>query len=411
MKNIKLHFFVVDDDPDSLDMLAMLLTHAGHQVTKSLESKKALAQIIAAKPDCVISDLQMPNIDGLTLMKQVRADSTIIKQPRFIVITAKTFVYDSKFAFQQGVDGYIHKPINTKTFVDKILGIALDRICCQIWGARGTFPVPGKSSVIYGGNTNCISLNIAEKYLFIFDAGSGIKKLSDELIKHHTSPLSAHIFITHAHWDHINGLPFFVPLYMQGNEFDIYGPGSLDMSLEKILSGQMSSVYFPVTMTQFAAKQNFHELKEESFTIGEVKINTMFLNHPGQCLGYRIEYKNKVFCYVTDNELYLRNSPFFNKHQENLLLKFIDQADLMAIDATYTDQVYPNRLNWGHSCVSRAIEVAHEAHVKQVLLHHHDPDQSDEDIKAKLVQAKTLLKNLRSKTHCLDVREGDKIYF
>lgn len=410
MENAKLHFFLVDDDPDDLDMLATMLTQVGHQVTKTINSEQALAQILSTQPDCVISDLKMPKIDGLTLMKQIRSDPSLIKQPRFIIITAKTFVYDAKFAFQQGVDGYIHKPINIKTVVNEILEIALDRICCQIWGIRGTLPVPGKKSVLYGGNTNCLSLNIAGKYFFIFDAGSGIKSLSDKLIKENKSPLAAHIFITHPHWDHINGLPFFAPLYIQGNEIDFYGPGSMDLTLEKILAEQMSSVYFPITTEQFAAKQKFHELKEDSFNIGEVKIQTILLNHPGQCLGYRVEYKNKVFCYITDNELYLKNSSLFNRHQENLLLSFIDKADLMAIDATYTDEVYPQRVSWGHSSVSRSIEVAHEAHVKQVYLHHHDPDQTDEDIKAKLATAQALLKNLDSTTRCLDLKEEDKVY-
>lgn len=411
MSHLKLHFFVVDDDPDALDMLGLLLAEAGHRVTKCLDSGQALVEIVATKPDCVISDLQMPKVDGLTLMKQLRCDPAVAKQPTFIIITAKNFIYDSTFAIQHGVDGYINKPINTNSFVNDVVEITLDRLCCQVWGTRGTLSVPGKKSVIYGGNTNCLTLNIAHKYLFIFDAGSGLKSLSDEIIKNYKHPLSAHIFITHPHWDHINGFPFFVPFYMQGNEFDIYGTGSIDMSLEKILANQMNSVYFPVTTTQFAAKQRYHELNEESFTIGEVKIQTILLNHPGRCLGYRVEYRNKVFCYITDNELYLKNSPYFNQHQENLLIKFIQHADLLAIDATYSDEVYPSKVNWGHSCVSRAIEVAHTAQVKRVYLHHHDPDQSDKDIKDKIQKAKTLLKNLHSKTRCLSVQEGDKIYF
>lgn len=407
-KGKKLHFFIVDDDKTTIGIYTQLLEAAGHKVTSTSFSSNACKQIIELQPDCVLSDLTMPDVDGLELFLQLRKQEAF-KQPVFIIITGKHFAYDQKRAYELGVDGYLTKPINPETFLSDISDILNHTMTVQFWGIRGTLPVPGRKTVRYGGNTNCVTLCFAQKEFFIFDAGTGIKELSNHLVQRNRFPMSAKIFISHPHYDHINGIPFFVPFYIPGNEFEILGTNHHDISIEKLFAGQMDNIYFPITVKEFAAKLVYRSLKEETFHIGELKIQTILLNHPGRCLGYRVQYKKKSFCYVTDAELYLEDSPHYSQHEVERLIEFIQDTNLLVIDTTYTDEEYVKKVGWGHSSVTRIVDIADRAKVKVLCLYHHDPDQFDDDIDLKLQQARDILKKRNSKTKCIAPREGQKI--
>jgi phosphoribosyl 1,2-cyclic phosphodiesterase len=279
----------------------------------------------------------------------------------------------------------------------------------KFWGIRGTLPVPGKKTNRYGGNTNCVTLSIDKKEFFIFDAGTGIKELSNYLVKQDLFPFSARILISHPHYDHIHGIPFFAPLYMKGNKFDIYGTHHGDLGIKKLLDSQMDSIHFPVTMKEFAAKLTFHDIKEGSFKIDNIKIKTLMLNHPGGSLAYRVDFKGKSFCYVTDNELFLENSPRFKQEDVDNLINFIYKADVVVMDSTYFDEEYSKKIGWGHTSISRAVDVTDRAKVKLLCLYHHDPDQVDKDIDLKLKFARTLLQSRDSNTKCIAPHEGDQI--
>jgi phosphoribosyl 1,2-cyclic phosphodiesterase/CheY-like chemotaxis protein len=404
----KIHFYIIDDDKATLEIYASLLKKAGHRVTSTTSSLYALEEIKKQEPDCIMCDLSMPGIDGLDLFQSIRKTKSL-KQPTFIIVTAKVFEYDQRKALELGVDGYLNKPINAETFVDEIAAIHSSTMAIHFWGSRGTLPVPGEKTIKFGGNTNCVTLTIGNKYFFIFDAGTGIKELSNHLLKENKFPLTAKIFISHPHYDHINGIPFFVPLYMKGNAFEILGTRHSDIGIEKLLADQMDSVYFPITMKEFGAQITFKNLCEETFNIDNLEISTILLNHPGKCLGYRVSYKNKTFCYVTDNELYLEDSPHYNQFDVDKLINFIKDADVLVIDATYTDEEYLKKIGWGHSAVSRVVDVADKANVKQLCLFHHDPDQFDSEIAAKLKFAKNLLKERGSKVVCVASVEGTTI--
>lgn len=402
------NFLVVDDDKSTAELSKSILEKAGHKVTLFTSSKEALNQVVTLLPDCIISDLMMPDLDGLDLYQQVRKQQ-IAKQPVFVILTSKVFEFDRRRAFDIGVDGYLNKPARQETFVNDLLEIINKEMTVEFWGVRGTLPVPGENTIRYGGNTNCVSLSLAKKQFFIFDAGSGIKRLSNNLIKQKRFPLSAKIFISHPHYDHINGIPFFVPLYMKGNEFEFLGSPAGEVSIEKIISGQMDSIYFPITLKEFAAKIDFRDLGEETFKIDDITIQTMMLNHPGKCLGFRVEYNNKVFCYVTDHELYLENTPYYNQFEVDRLIQFTHEADMLVIDATYTDSEYAAKIGWGHSSVSRVTDIADRAKVKLLCLYHHDPDQEDKDIDYKVKESNDILKSRNSITHCIAPKEGEKI--
>lgn len=409
MEKMTFTFFIVDDDPICIKLYENALYKEGHKVIAMSSAEYALEEIIRVQPDCIISDLVLPGLDGLQFYQQIRQEKRISKQPIFAIVTSKEYDYDHRRGLALGVNCYLNKSQGYETIIERILQIVKDQIVIHFWGVRGTLPVPGKHSVRYGGNTNCVSVEFPNNLFFIFDGGSGIKELSRYVLKQHRNPFVAKIFLTHPHWDHINGLPFFAPFYKKGNEFEIYGPSHHSATLDQLLTDQMGSVYFPVTVEELSAKISFHPLTEEDFWIEDVHIKTTLLNHPGRCLGYRMSYKNKVLCYITDNEIYFEDSPSFNQFNHNKLVQFIAYADVLIIDTTYSDKDYMAKIHWGHSCVSRVVDVAEQAHARLLCLYHHDPDQFDEDIDKKLVAAQAQLKNLESNVKCIIPCEGDKL--
>ena len=240
-----------------------------------------------------------------------------------IIVSAKSYEFDKRQAMKQGADAYINKPLDPETFVETIEEIFEDKIVMTFWGVRGTLPVAGQRSLRYGGNTSCVTLEFSKGQLFIFDAGTGIKELSNSLMALGRAKLEAKIFISHPHWDHINALPFFVPLYMPGNEFEILGASHAHISMRELISAQMDDVYFPITMKEFGSRVYFRDLNEETFEIDAITIRTFLLSHPGNCLGYRVEYNGRSICYVTDNELFLPGTSNYDPHYVEGLTKFV----------------------------------------------------------------------------------------
>jgi phosphoribosyl 1,2-cyclic phosphodiesterase/ActR/RegA family two-component response regulator len=405
----KRRFLIIDDSQSILEVYTCLLEQAGHEVLALSSCDQAIKHVLTFKPDCILCDMILPGMDGLAFFKLMRQKKEI-QHPFFVIISGKQYAYDQRHALDLGVDAYMTNPINPQTFVDDIIALIEGKMKIKFWGCRGTLTVPGEKSLKYGGNTNCIALTIANKQNFIFDAGTGIKELSNHIIKENILPYKAKIFISHPHYDHINGIPFFVPLYMKGNEFEFLGSDQGDVTLKEYLSEQMDSVYFPVTMNEFSSSVSFRSLTEETFMIEKIRIDTIMLNHPGRCLGYRVEYNGKIFCYITDNELYLKTDKArYNEEQVDRLVNFIKQADILIIDATYTDKEYKEKIGWGHSPISSVVDVADRAKVKLLCLHHHDPDQDDNDIDNKLVTATELLQEKNSSTICIVPHEGDEI--
>ena len=376
------HFYVIDDDEISAKTIAGLLSVYGHKTDVTSNSALAYDKILESKPDCVICDLMMPEVDGLNLCKQIR-ETPELDGVRFIMVSTKIYEFDQKRAFEFGADGYILKPLDTETFGDRVNKILNDQITMTFWGVRGTLPVPGETTLKYGGNTSCVSLEFPRDQFFIFDGGSGIKKLGDVLMAERRNRLRARIFISHPHWDHINAIPFFTPLYVPGNEFEILGANHGDKTTRELISAQMDGVYFPITVKEFGARVYFRDLPEGSVTIDGINLETMLLSHPGKCLGYRVNYNGRSVCYITDNEMFAETSDFYSPHYEKKLAEFCHKADALITDTTYTDEEYETKIGWGHSCISKVAQLADMAEVKNLYLYHHDPDQTDKDIDQK----------------------------
>lgn len=243
----------------------------------------------------------------------------------------------------------------------------------RFWGVRGSIACPGAETVRYGGNTSCLEMRV-DGHLLIFDGGTGLRVLGQTLLRE--MPLNAHMFFTHSHWDHIQGFPFFVPAFIRGNTFKIYGAIAPNGStIEQRLNDQMLHPNFPVPLQIMGADLTFCDLNVgAAVEVGDVKVENALLNHPGEAVGYRVSWGDRAVAYVTDTE------HFPDRLDENVLW-LARNADLMIYDATYTDEEYyskkSSKIGWGHSTWQEAVKAAKAANVKQLVIFHHDPLHSD----------------------------------
>jgi CheY-like chemotaxis protein/ribonuclease BN (tRNA processing enzyme) len=402
-------FLIVDDDPDVLALVSRLLTNAGHEVIVRASSSAAIRDVADLLPDCLITDLMMPVMDGFELTRELRRMPALASM-KIVILSSKSYDFDRRRSKEMGADGYLTKPIDRETFLQSIDEIVSNRIVVHYWGVHGTLPAPGPAYTRYGGNTSCVSVEIgSDEPLYIFDCGSGVKRLSDRVMADAGQRFSGRIFISHTHWDHINTVPFFAPLYLRGNQIEFFGPYQGDLTIERAISAQMESVYFPVTIREFGARLVFRDLREETLELGPVRVDTMLLRHPGYCLGYKLTCRERTICYITDNELYLPTDPRHDARYVEQLAEFVRGADVLITDTTYRDHEYPSKVDWGHSCVSQVADLAARAQVKRLHLFHHDPDQTDSDIDAKLDETRAELARLESRVICAAPAEGDEL--
>jgi len=263
----------------------------------------------------------------------------------------------------------------------------------RFWGTRGSLAKPGPTTLRYGGNTACVEVRAAGGPLVVLDCGTGAHGLGQTLLTAGQQPERGHLLITHTHWDHIQGFPFFAPLFVPGNEWDIYAPGSGGgHQLETTLAGQMEYTYFPVMLDQLKATLRYHDLTEGQFAIGPIRITTQYLNHPALALGYRLEADGVAVVYSTDHEPHGRDEPDRSgrgagspeaprAHREDERhVEFLAGADLVIHDAQYTAAEYPHKMTWGHTPAEWAVDYALAAGARRLALFHHDPLRDDEAV-------------------------------
>jgi CheY-like chemotaxis protein/phosphoribosyl 1,2-cyclic phosphodiesterase len=253
----------------------------------------------------------------------------------------------------------------------------------RFWGTRGSLAKPGPSTLRYGGNTSCVEVRSADGTLIVLDCGTGAHGLGQALLASPASRSGGHLLISHTHWDHIQGFPFFAPLFVPGNTWDIYAPGALGQQLEQTLSGQMEYNYFPVTLEQLAATIRYHDLSEGCFRIGGVRVTAQYLNHPVLALGYRLESGGAVVVYSADHEPHAPNPAARpgeppSHYEDRRHVDFLAEADLVIHDAQYTVEEYPQKTGWGHTPAEWAVDYAVAANAKRLALYHHDPLRGDE---------------------------------
>lgn len=261
----------------------------------------------------------------------------------------------------------------------------------RFWGVRGSIPTPGPETVRVGGNTSCVELRADGEHI-VLDAGSGIRPLGRSLSEEFAAqPLTITLLVTHTHWDHIQGFPFFVPAYNPRNHVRILGYEGAREDLQATLAGQMESPYFPIALAQMPGNIIIEELKSLEFTIGSIVGRACHVNHPGVCVGYRLETSAGSVCYIPDHESGPPMEPESVAHTlEEKVIAFIQNADVLILDAQYTAEEYGTHIGWGHGCLDHVVRVAKAGKVKHLYLFHHDPAHDDAFLEAMLAQAQEL---------------------
>lgn len=395
-----------------------------------------------SKPDLLFLDLMLPKMNGIDVLKAIRSKPELADLP-VIVCTAKGFSSDVRSLLDLGVMDVIIKPFDNDTILAKVENcflqikqtsggasaveipsgkskeaakkvfsespvpslmdeklydpeLRVDRPRITLWGTRGSIPVSGVEYVRHGGNTTCMEYSNG-KDAILFDAGSGLREAAVELVKR--GPRHVHLFITHTHWDHINGFPFFLPMYLPDYQITVYGERGFGTDFEALLKGQFNRDYFPAEIRDLKAKVTFRMLDDEPVQIGNVTVSRTFTNHPGATVGYRIEEGSKTAAFIPDNEFlqgYVGHPGKVERGGElaihlDAFLNFFDGVDLMVHEAQYLPAEYQLKKGWGHTSVTNGCALAKLLRVKKWIVTHHDPVHSDDYLDRKLQITKQVL--------------------
>ena len=267
----------------------------------------------------------------------------------------------------------------------------------KFWGVRGSTPTPQPENLRYGGNTSCVEVRLGEE-LYIFDCGTGFRTLGHQLRRESNGrPVSAHIFVSHFHWDHIQGIPFFAPLYDKAENRFYFHSSSRTRSLKRVMEEQMAAPYFPVDMSEMKAHRDFYDIEEGKVQFGEATVEAMWLNHPQGCLGFRLETKSGSVVYATDNE---PGNELFDKN----LRKLAAGASVLIYDAQYLPSEYEARKRgWGHSHWREAVNVVMESGAQELILFHHDPDHNDTCIDNVVREARNFYPKVRAAAEGMEI--------
>jgi phosphoribosyl 1,2-cyclic phosphodiesterase len=269
----------------------------------------------------------------------------------------------------------------------------------KFWGVRGSIPTPGSGTVRYGGNTSCVEVRNGDD-IIILDAGTGLRALGGALLaEFKNQPLNLTLLLTHTHWDHIQGLPFFAPIYNPRCRLRIVGAHGSRESLVNALTGQMESTYFPVPFAKVPGNIEIEEVTDFNFSIGPVQVRALRSNHPGLCFGYRLFSPDSLIVFFPDSEPRADG-------EDGEMVEFIRDADVLILDSQYDAAEYKTHVGWGHGCLDDSVEVALKAGVCRLFLFHHDPSHDDKRLDAFVKRARQLVAKRKSKMKVDAAREG-----
>jgi phosphoribosyl 1,2-cyclic phosphodiesterase/CheY-like chemotaxis protein len=433
---MKKRVLIIEDDPAILDFAALVLDKGEFEVEKASDGRQGLEKAKDFKPDLVVLDLMMPVMHGYEVCQNLRQDKSMAAL-KILITSSKSYAQDMENAESAGADDYLVKPYNgsqllakaeellrrngtasTPTEIDtqtrrssqvqaSPVGGESTGIQVKFWGVRGSSPAPGPKTIRYGGNTSCTEIRFGDE-LVIIDSGTGIRELGMSLMaESKDKPVEGHIFVGHTHWDHIQGFPFFTPLYIPKNKFRVYSVRGAGKSLERVFKGQMAADYFPVPLQSLSSQLEFIEL-EEPVEIGRLRVDYHFLNHPGVAIGYRFTFEGRSVSYISDHETFARLSgeSDLTLRQDKQLVDFIKGTDLLICDAQYTEEEYKLKRGWGHSTLFDVVDRAIAAEVKHVMLFHHDPTHTDELMDKYLEECQARIRDAGANLRCSAAQEG-----
>lgn len=269
----------------------------------------------------------------------------------------------------------------------------------KFWGVRGSIPTPGPKTVHFGGNTSCVEVRCGSQ-IIILDAGTGLRVLGRALLaEFKNQPLNLTLLLTHTHWDHIQGLPFFEPIYHSRCRLQILGCEGARKGLINVLAGQMERAYFPVPFDKLPGNIEVEELNKFDFKIGSVRVRAQWAHHPGMCVGYRLFTPRGSVAYFPDTEPRPGG-------EDREMIKFLSGTDVLILDSQYDAAEYLRHAGWGHGCVDASVALALAAKVKQLCLFHHDPDRSDKQLETLLRNARKFVAGQRARLKVDAAREG-----
>jgi phosphoribosyl 1,2-cyclic phosphodiesterase/CheY-like chemotaxis protein len=416
---------LIDDDEACRTPAAELLRRDHWHVIEAEDGGSGLDLAVKSRPDVILCDLLMPRVNGYQVCRAVR-EHLELRHTKIIVVTGRDYASDRKSAEEAGADGYIVKPLEIpklKELLDRLLpaqssspdtptpvatnGTEPEGTLLRFWGVRGSIPSPGQATVFFGGNTSCVELRTGGR-IVILDAGSGIRPLGLSLVEEFPKDaLDLTLLITHTHWDHIQGFPFFSPAYDSRNRIRIYGYEGAMAGLRSTLAGQMESPYFPVALSEMPGNLNIVELREMSFDLHGIKVEACFTNHPGVCVAYKLHTPDGTVVYIPDNETKRKTSR--QDSADKLLTDFVRNADVLIMDSQYTSDEYQTHIGWGHGCIDEVVRMAVATKVKRLYTFHHDPAHDDRCVSSMLMHARQLAEAASSALIIEAAREGMEV--
>ena len=280
----------------------------------------------------------------------------------------------------------------------------------HFWGTRGSIPSPGADTVRYGGNTPCVEVRTEAGWLIILDAGTGIRELGRSLISRaNGAPIEGDIFLSHGHWDHIQGLPFFAPIFQRGNHFTIWGAQAMESRVERIVRDQMSPVVFPVSFEEIEARIDFRSVLDVALEGRGYTVTAREVRHPGGAMGYRFAERNgrgRALVYISDNELGASEKYESPGTWREDLVNFVHNAGVLVHDSMYTVEEYDHHRGWGHSTYHDVVSLALDADVERLVLFHHKPERSDDEVDRRVDECRALVRERGGRTEVIAASEG-----
>ncbi len=398
----------------SKEFLSAIKKHAkakAFQIKTTTEGTDCLKKIPIFQPDLIITEFMLPGAHGIEILNSAK-HSSLLGKTGVILTCYHTMYQNYNSAIRRGANYIAEKPITPERLFaliscffagdlrpepfprkQKKLGHIeatseknLASCYLKFWGTRGSNPVAGPNYVRFGGNTPCLEIR-HDKDLLIIDAGSGIRDLGQTLANHEGP--SFDILLSHTHWDHLLGFPFFTPIHKSNKEIHIFAPIGFEKTTKQLFEDMLAYAYFPVSFDDIESKMSFKDLRDhEDLSFGKIKVSMHYAFHPGPTLCFKIHIKNKIIGYVTDNEFLLgchltleelsqkKHEALFTPY--NSLIQFLTGCDILIHEAQYFPKEYLSREGWGHSSIDNASFLIKKAKITHWIITHHDPRHTDD---------------------------------